>query len=135
MMTFDSSTRETCIVRPTRTNTPLQALNLMNDVTYVEAARRLAERMMTEGGSTPVERVSFAYRLATAHEPEPETRSILVDAFAGHFDRYQADRAGALLLVSAGESSRNETLDIAELAAYQMVASMILNLDGTITRN
>ncbi len=75
------------------------------------------------------------YRWATALEPEPETRSILVDAFTGHFDRYQADRAAALLLVSAGESPRNETLDIAELAAYQMVASLILNLDATITRN
>ena len=88
---------------------------------------------MTEG-TTVDESVSYMYRLATAHEPEPETRSVLVDAFTGHLDRYQADRAGALLLVSAGESPRNETLDIAELAAYQMVASLILNLDGTITR-
>ena len=135
MVTFDSSTREVHILSPTRTNTPLQALNLMNDVTYAEAARALAERMMTEGGATVDERVSFAYRLATAHEPEPEARSVLVDAFTGHFGRYQADRAGALLLVSVGESTRNEVLDIAELAAYQMVASLILNLDGTITRD
>ncbi len=134
MVTFDSSTREVHILGPTRTNTPLQALNLMNDVTYAEAARALAERAMTEG-TTPEETVSYMYRLATAHEPEPETRSILVDSFTGHFDRYQLDRAAALLLVSAGESSRNETLDIAELAAYQMVASLILNLDGTITRD
>ena len=134
MVTFDSSTREVHILGPTRTNTPLQALNLMNDVTYAESARALAERAMMEG-TTIDESVSYMYRLATAHEPEPAARSILVDAFTGHFDRYQADRAGALLLVSAGESSRNETLDIAELAAYQMVASMILNLDGTITRD
>ena len=134
MVTFDSSTREVHILSPTRTNTPLQALNLMNDVTYAEAARALAERAMAEG-TTIAESVSYMYRLATAHGPEPAARSILVDAFAGHFDRYQVDRAGALLLVSAGESQRDQTLDIAELAAYQMVASMILNLDRTITRN
>ena len=134
MLTFDSSTREVHILSPTRTNTPLQALNLMNDVTYAEAARALAERAMAEG-TTIAESVSYMYRLATAHEPEAAARSILVDAFAVHLDRYRADRAGALLLVSAGDSQRDETLDIAELAAYQMVASLILNLDGTITRN
>ncbi len=134
MVTFDASTREVHILGPSRTNTPLQALNLMNDVTYAEAARALAERAMGEG-TTVGESVSYMYRLATAHEPDLETRSILADAFTGHFDQYQTDRAGALLLVSAGESPRNETLDIAELAAYQMVASLILNLDQTITRD
>ncbi len=134
MVTFDASTREVHILTPTRTNTPLQALNLMNDVTYSEAARALAELAMAEGTTTG-ETVSYMYRLATAHEPEPETRSVLVDAFTGHFDRYRDDRAGALLLVSVGESPRNEALDITELAAYQMVASLILNLDQTITRD
>ena len=134
LMTFDASTRETCIVRRGRTNTPLQALNLMNDVTYVEAARRLAERMMTEVGSTPEERVSYAYQLATAHRPSPEARAVLVDALAHHADRYAGDRSAALELVSMGESPRNETLDVAELASYTMVASLILNLDGTISK-
>jgi len=134
MMMFDASPREVHILTPTRTNTPLQALNLMNDMTYTEAARALAERAMTEG-TTIDETVGYMYRLATAHEPEPETRSVLADAFTGHFDRYQADREAALLLVSVGESQRNEVLDITELAAYQMVASMILNLDATITRD
>ncbi|MYD72272.1 MAG: DUF1553 domain-containing protein [Acidobacteria bacterium] len=135
MLTFDSSTRETCIVRTDRTNTPLQALNLMNDVTYVEAARRVAERMMTEGGATPEERVAFAYRLTTAHRPRPEAHDVLSSAFHDYLERYQADRAAALGLVSVGESPRDETLDIAELASYTMVASMILNLDRTITKD
>ena len=134
MVTFDSSTREVHILTPTRTNTPLQALNLMNDVTYAEASRALAERAMTEG-TTVDESVSYMYRLATAREPETETRSVLAAAFNGHFARYQVDREGALALVSAGESPRNEALDIVELAAYQMVASLILNLDATITRD
>ena len=134
LMTFDSSTRETCIVRTGRTNTPLQALNLMNDVTYVEAARRLAERMMTEGGETPAERVDFAYRLATAHRPSPAAEAILVDGFERHLQRYQSDRGAALDLISQGESARDETLDVAELASYTMVANLILNFDGTITK-
>ena len=134
MMTFDSSTRETCIVRTGRTNTPLQALNLMNDVTYVEAARRLAERMMTEGGAAPQDRISYGYRLATAHGPRPDAQTILVAGFQYHLARYQADRAAAVELVSQGEHVRDETLDVAELASYTMVANLILNLDGTITK-
>ncbi len=134
MMTFDSSTRETCIVRTGRTNTPLQALNLMNDVTYVEAARRLAERMMVEGGETPAERVDFAYRLTTAHRPPPAAEAILVDGFQRHLERYRADRGAALDLISQGESPRDQTLDVAELASYTMVANLILNFDGTITK-
>ena len=135
MLAFDSSTRETCIVRLTRTNTPLQALNLMNDVTYVEAARTLAERMMTEGGATPEERVAFAYRLATAHRPRPETQVVLIAGFHDQLDRFQAERSAALELVNVGEHPRDETLDIAELASYTMVANLILNLDRTITKD
>ncbi len=135
MLTFDSSTRETCIVRSSRTNTPLQALNLMNDVTYVEAARRLAERMMTEGGTTPDERIAYAYRLATAHRPQPEAHSLLLEGYGHHLDRFRSDRSAALQLVSMGESLRDETLDIAELASYTMVANLILNLDRTITKD
>ena len=134
MMTFDSSTRETCIVRTGRTNTPLQALNLMNDVTYVEAARRLAERMITEGGTTPADRIAYAHVLATAHRPRPAAQTILVDGYHRHLDRYQADRPAALALVSQGEHPRDETLDVAELASYTMVANLILNFDGTITK-
>ena len=70
MMTFDAAGREACTVRETRTNTPLQALTLMNDVTFVEAARMLAERMMREGGATPDERIALAFRLVTGARPE-----------------------------------------------------------------
>jgi hypothetical protein len=134
MMSFDSSTREVCIVRMGITNTPLQALTLMNDVTYVEAARRLAERMMTEGGETPDSRIAYAYLLATAHRPRPEAQAILLNGFRQHLDRYQADRAAALELVSQGQSARDETLDVTQLASYTMVANLILNFDGTVTK-
>jgi hypothetical protein len=134
MTMFGASTRETCIVRQTRTNTPLQALNLMNDVTYVEAARRLAERTMKEGGTTAQTRVSYAYRIATGSRPAPAAQKILVDSLARHQEHYRANRLAALDLVKVGERPRDESLDVAELASYTMVASMIMNLDATITK-
>lgn len=134
MTMLDASTREKFNVHQTRTNTPLQALNLMNDVTYVEAARRLAERLMTEGGATPEARVAFAHRLATAQRPGPRAQLVLVNAFRQQLNRYRADRRAAVALVSAGDSQRDQTLDVSELAAYTMVANLILNLDGTVTK-
>jgi hypothetical protein len=135
MLAFDSPTRETCIVRTDRTNTPLQALNLMNDVTYVEAARHLAQRMIHEGGEAPEDRIAYAYRLATQHRPPTDHEAVLAGSFHDYLDRYQADRRAALELVNVGDTPRDETLDIAELASYTMVASMIMNLDRTITKD
>ena len=134
MMNFDSAGREACTVRETRTNTPLQALNLMNDVTFVEASRKMAERMMTEGGPTPAERVAYGYRLATAREPNVARNEVLVNAYHYHLDNYETNRKAALGLVTQGESKRNEELDLPELASYTTVASLILNLDETITK-
>jgi hypothetical protein len=134
MMVFDSASRETCIVRETRTNTPLQALDLMNDVTYLEAARVLAARMMTQGGSTPAERISFAFRLATARRPSPTENKILLDSFYSHLDNYRIDRRAALNLASEGDYPRDAKLEQSELAAYSAVASLILNLDETVTK-
>ena len=134
MLNFDSAGREACTVRETRTNTPLQALNLMNDVTFVEASRKLAERMMTEGGRTPQERIGYGYRLATAHELKPESHEILVGSYRHYLDNFQTDRRAALELVRQGESERDQALDVAQLASYTTVASLILNLDETITK-
>ena len=134
MMTFDAAGREACSVRETRTNTPLQALNLMNDVTYVEASRALAQRMMREGGSTAADRLAFAFRLATARRPSAEEARIMEASYHHHLDKYQTDREAALKLVSQGESPRDEALDVPELAAYTTIASMILNLDETVTK-
>jgi hypothetical protein len=134
MMTFDAAGRETCVVRESRTNTPLQALDLMNDVAYVEAARVLAEHMMTEGGATPAERIAFAFRRATARSPSAAESQILLDSFRYYRDTYQTDAGAALKLVSQGEHPRNEKLNASELAAYTTVASMILNLDEVVTK-
>ena len=87
MMTFDATYRDTCSVRTTRTNTPLQALNLMNDVTYLEASRKLAERMMKEGGVNPRERIDYAFRLATARPVKSHESDILLDTFQQLHDK------------------------------------------------
>ncbi len=134
MMTFDASSRESCVVRENRTNTPLQALTLMNDVAYVEAARRMAERMMVEGGSSPQERIAYGMLLATARRPKDRELRVLVDGYQAQLDRYKTSPEAAAKLLSQGESPRNAKLDAGELAAYAMVASLLLNLDETVTK-
>jgi hypothetical protein len=134
MMTFDAAGREMCVVRETRTNTPLQALNLMNDVTFVEASRVLAQRIMTEGGAGPEERLTLAFRLATARKPTAAELQVLVVGYRRHLDDYRKNPQAALKLVRAGEYPRNEKLDVPELAAYTALAGLILNLDETITK-
>ncbi|NOX53593.1 MAG: DUF1553 domain-containing protein [Planctomycetes bacterium] len=132
---FDAPSRERCTVRRPRTNTPLQALVLMNDVQFVEAARCLAQRMMTEGGRTPEQRIAFAFRIATARRPDAHELAVLVDTFRKRLEAYRRDGRAAEKLVSVGEAPRDASLDVAELAAYTIVANIILNLDETITKS
>ncbi|MEX0938248.1 MAG: PSD1 and planctomycete cytochrome C domain-containing protein [Pirellulales bacterium] len=134
MLMFDAPSRETCTVRRARTNTPLQALALMNDTQYVEASRHLAQRMMTEGGSTPDERIAFAFRLATARQPGADEAQVLLDVYQDHLAEFQADPEAAAKLIAVGETPRDESLDPPQFAATTMVASLILNLDETITK-
>jgi hypothetical protein len=133
LVTFDAPDRETCTVRRPRTNTPLQALVLMNDPTYVEASRKLAERMMLEAKSDD-ERVALAYRLTLARAPQKAELKLLLKLYGEQLDRYRNDNAAALKVLAVGESKRNTALDSAELAAWTMVASAILNLDETVTK-
>ena len=134
MVNFDAAGREACTVRETRTNTPLQALDLMNDVTYVEAARVLAGRMMREGGTAPLDRIAFGFRLATARPPRPEESRILLSSFNHYLDGFETNREAAARLLSEGEAPHNPSLDVSQLAAYTSLASLILNLDETVTK-
>jgi hypothetical protein len=135
MVNFDASTRESCVVRTGLTNTPLQALDLMNNPQYVEAARVLAQRMMQEGGTTPAARIGYAFRRATARVPRPAEEAVLLKAFSGQLARFQAKPADALKYVSVGEHARDDRLGVPELAAYSSVASLILNASQTITKD
>ena len=134
MSTFDASSRETCVVNRARTNTPLQALALLNDVTYVEAARALAERMLTAGGATPEERIGLGFQCVTARRPSPEEESILLANLGRNQKKYRKDKEAAARLISTGESKPRDDLDPSELAAYTSVASLLLNLDECITK-
>lgn len=134
LTTFDAPDRETCTVRRPRTNTPLQALILMNDPTYMEASRKLAERMMLEA-KTDEERVALAYRLTLGRSPHKAELALLLKLQSSQLVRYRSNNSAAQKLLTIGESDRNATLDPAQLAAWTMVASAILNLDETVTKN
>lgn len=134
MQVFDASAREHCNVRDTRTNTPLQSLNLMNDVTYVEAARMLAERMMKEGGATPEERIAWAFRVATSRRPGERELQVLLKSLNEQMDYFSGNLREAAQLLSVGEKKSDDELNVTELAAYMATASLILNLDEVITK-
>jgi hypothetical protein len=133
MMAFDAPSRETCVARRARTNTPLQALVLMNDEQYVEAARGLAERMMA-AGTTPADRLTNGFRLAAARRPADAELKLLTQTYERQLARYKAKPEEAKKLLAVGEAKANPALDPAEYAAYTMTANLILNLDEVITK-
>ena len=134
MAAMDAPNREICTVRRQRTSTPLMALVLMNDPTYVEAARGLAQRMMLETGSTAKDRIRFAYETVLSRSPNTIEASELTLLFEQRLQVYQQDDKAAAMLLSVGESPRDEELDAAEHAAWTCVASVLLNLDETISK-
>ena len=134
LLAFDASTREECTVERPRSNTPLQALVLLNDPTYVEAARALATRMMRQGGTTDGQRVQFALRHALAREALPEETAALLELYQKHLAQYARDEKAARELLQVGDAKAPDDLRPAELAAWTSVARAVLNLHETITR-
>jgi hypothetical protein len=134
LATFDAPDREKCTQRRALTNTPLQALVLLNDPTYVEASRALAQRALLEGGQDVDSRLTYAFRLATGQKPSGKELKVLRTLLASRRAAYRLDRHAAVKLITVGESSADIRLDPAELAAWTTVASVILNLDETITK-
>ena len=133
-MLFDVATRQVCKVRTSRTNTPLHALVLMNDDTYVEASRKLAERVLLEGGASDDDRLAFGFRLATCRHVTSDERSVLLDVLNKVRADYATDAEKVNALLSRGESPVNDKLDRPELASFAAVMNMILNLDEVITK-
>ncbi len=134
MTIFDAPSREQCIVKRRATSTPMQALVLLNDPQFVEASRLVAHRMITEGGDQAEDRIEFAFRLATSRSPESEEVMILADLLQSERAAFTKDTATAESLLKVGESQLDPDLDITELAAYTVVASMILNLTESIMK-
>ena len=134
LTTFDAPSREKYCTRRERTDTPLQALVTMNDPAYVEAARHFSERMIGHAKGAE-DRLEFGFRLVTARQPSSSEKAILRETLKKHLARYQSNPDAAKKLVAVGESPVNDKLDSTELAAYTMVASLLLNLDETLNKN
>jgi hypothetical protein len=133
-MFFDVGSRQTCTVSVARTNTPLHALETLNDTTFVEAARALAQRIMKQGGPSAESRIDLAYRLLLARKPTQQEQSVLTNALARLRREYATNREAAAKLLSVGESPRDKSFDVVEHAAYTGVCTILLNLDETLTK-
>jgi hypothetical protein len=132
--TFDAPSFELCQVKRPRTNTPLQALALLNDTTYVEAARHLAQRMIDEAGPQVRERVRHGFRLVTGRYPNEREETILLDGLREYISAFGGAAEEAEQFVAQGKSPVPEDADKARLAAFTALASALLNLDETVTK-
>lgn len=134
MLTFDAPTREVCTARRARTNTPLQALTVLNDPQFVEAARCLAQRMLKEGGADMNARLDYAFKITLARAPRAEERALMTDYCSQQMGVYRAAPEEAKKLLAVGESKPDPALDPAELATWTTMASMLLNLDEAMSK-
>jgi hypothetical protein len=135
MTILDAPNREICTVRRPRTNTPTQALALMNETIYVEAARHLAERALRElPQGTDAERITRMIRLVLARNPTDQELSVLVPAVQYYRERYQSQPEHAAALLRVGESPMDATLPASEIAAHAVIAGLLFNLDETLTK-
>lgn len=134
MTTFDAPSREQVCLRRERSNTPLQALALMNDIQHIEAARNFAQRILLEGGDTFDKRLSFAFRQVVARFPRANESAIISDTLQKHLVRYQAAPDAAKQLITFGDSKPDAKLKADELAAWTMIANLLLNLDEALNQ-
>jgi hypothetical protein len=135
LMAFDAPSREECTAERVRSNTPLQSLALLNDPTYVEAARVFAERVLREGGASVSERLAWAVRQALSRPIRESEQPLLAALLEKHLAQYKQDAKSAQALLASGARPADQSLDPAELAAWTSVARTILNLHETVTRN
>jgi mono/diheme cytochrome c family protein len=133
MLTFDAPSREVCTAIRARSSTPLQSLVLMNDPVYVEAARGLAQRTLKESSLDTGKRLEYMWRQALARPINSAQRTILEQSLNQQLERYRQDKPAAEALTKVGDLPRFSNVDVSELAAWTAVASVILNLNETIT--
>ncbi|MCY2974700.1 MAG: PSD1 and planctomycete cytochrome C domain-containing protein [Planctomycetota bacterium] len=134
MLLFDAPNRETCTIKRSRTNTPLQALSLLNEVTFVEAARQLGARMIREGGDIDQDRIRYGFRLAVGRLPSEREQEVLLKGLAEDVQRFEKDPETAKQLLKLGESQSASDLDSKTHAAFTLVANVLMNLDEFVTR-
>ena len=133
MTLFDTSTREVCSTRRMPTNTPLQALVMLNDPQFVEAARKLSERIIQHGGTTDQTRATWAYREVIGKPPTQEQVTLLTELITEQRDFFTSKSSDAEALLKIGDSPANLKLDKTEIATFTTLAQAILNLDANIT--
>jgi len=135
LLAFDAPTREECVAERTRSNIPQQALVLLNDPTYVEAASAFGVRILKEGGKETRARIIWAWRQALARDPDAEEIQALTELLTKMMVDYQKDTPAAEAFLKVGSARCPEGMDAAELASWAQVARAILNLHETITRS
>jgi len=135
LLAFDAPSREECTAERNRSNIPQQALVLMNDPTYVEAARSFAARIMTEGKGDASQRVTWAFQQALQRAPTAEEAKTISDLLAKQLGDYQKDPAAAEALLTTGAAPAPANVSKPELSAWTHVSRVLLNLHETITRS
>jgi hypothetical protein len=135
LMTFDAPSREECAINRVNSNTPLQALVLLNDPIFVETARVFAQNILKQGGPSLNARINWAFERAAGRKPKMNERRVLLDLHRKSLIRFQRDPAAARELVSVGDAPAPKEINVVRLGAMMTVARAILNLHETITRN
>lgn len=135
MNIFDAPSREECRVRRERTNTPLQALLLMNDPQYVEAARYFAERTLVSNRQSDREKLQFVFEIALARSPTQTEAKIILADLVQHRTEFGKNPDAAKMLIAIGEVGAKTTFSATELASWTMITSLVMNMDEFVTRN
>jgi hypothetical protein len=133
MISFDAAERYLCQVKRQRTNTPLQALILLNDPQFVEACRILAEKMIAAGDDLSSQ-VEYGFRALTSRKPDAEELAILADLYREELSTYQDAWADGSKLITVGEYRKNEEFPPDQLAAMTVVANTIMNFDEAVMK-
>jgi hypothetical protein len=135
MLTFDATTREVCAVKRQTTATPLQALVLLNDPQFVEAARGLAQRSFHQAGPSLADRITFIFRTLTGRRPSPRELATLEPLYRDQYDEFRAGHSDPSKLLAVGDAPRDPARDPAEAAAMTVLAQALLNYDETVTKH
>ena len=134
MLIFDAPTREKCMIQRPITNTPLQALVTLNDPQFVEAARALSQRLIKEGGNNTASRINLGFHLVLSRPATPDETRVIERILGNQLARFRSDPKKATEFLAVGDTTRDETLDAAEHAAWMVVGQLLLNMDEALTR-